>query len=361
MGAIEFIIYTSKINLGIDFTNTFMNMKNRGPNETNYITDNNINVKKGVNLALYLNRDEIMKYIDYSVIYGYHRLSINDCSFNGSQPFEDPIMCNILKYPELRKRPKRRLLCNGEIYNYNELVKGINENKNLQSKSDVEVILGLYLENIDKNILPLDSIKDVIDKLDGEWTFVLTENIDTFRITETNIFIGRDIFGTRPLYYVEHKKISPVYMFISEIKGLPRNILDNSNYTIKEFPIGHLWSFKDGFIKYYDWNKFKELDYCTINNLSGNQIEEVYKNIQETIAVSVQSRIFTTNENKDIGILLSGGFDSSLITALIAKVKTPEMTLHTFSLVRCEKINKSIDNFIESLEKLSKNEAAFQK
>lgn len=242
MGALEFIIYTSKVHLGIDFTNTFMNMRNRGPSETVYITDNNINVKKGVKLSLYLNRDEIMKYVDYSVIYGYHRLSINDISFNGSQPFEDPIMCNILKYPELRKRPKRRLLCNGEIYNYNELVKGINENKNLQSKSDVEVILGLYLENIDKDMKPLDSIMDVIDKLDGEWTFVLTENIDTFKITETNMFIARDMFGTRPLYYVEHNKLSHVYIFISELKGIPRTILNDSNYKIREFPIGNIWS-----------------------------------------------------------------------------------------------------------------------
>jgi asparagine synthase (glutamine-hydrolysing) len=279
-------------------------------------------------------------------MYGYHRLSINDISFNASQPFEDPITFNILKYPEIRNRCKRRLLCNGEIYNYTELLKDIHP-KNLQSKSDVEVILPLYIQSIELGNTPLDSIKNVVNMIDGEWSFILTENINTYQTDDTNMFVGRDIFGTRPLYYITNKQ-DLFHMFVSELKGIPQTILNNNNYIIQEFPICNIWSFKHGFLEYYNWDDFINLEYP---NLQHDEINEMYTCIRNHLTHSIKSRLTSNGSNGDIGILLSGGFDSSLITSIVAKLlPDTSIKLHTFSLVKCNTINNRINNFIEFLE-----------
>lgn len=351
MGAIEFLVYTSKSNIGGDLIKSFMNMKNRGPTDTNYITDNNVNIYKIPNIALHLTRDEISNYVQYNVIYGYHRLSINDNSFNASQPFEDPIMSNVLKYPEIRTRNKRRLLCNGEIYNYSELVNDV-EPKNLQSKSDVEIILPLYIQLVENGEAPLEAISSVVEMLDGEWTFVITENINTYKTKDSNIFIARDIFGTRPLYHVKSTKESVFSLFVSELKGIPKNILDNSKYITSDFPIGNIWSFQlNGFVEYYNWDEYDNLDYCSITDLKHDEIDNVYSCIRSYITKSIESRIFM-NEFNPIGILLSGGFDSSLITSIVAELMNTNtnIKLHTFSLVKCETTNSRINRLIEYLE-----------
>lgn len=352
MGAIAFMIYTKNYTIGIDFFQKFMNMKSRGPNQTNYIIDNNMILSKTRNINLYLTRDEIQNYIEYNVFYGYHRLSINDNTFNALQPFKDPIEYNILNNPEIKNRVERKLLCNGEIYNYPELVKNIHT-KNLQSKSDVEILLPLYIQKLEESnntLSSLNAILDVINNLDGEWTFVLTENINTYKIEHTNIFVARDIFGTRPLYYITHNK-DMFYFFVTELKSIPKKILDNYNYSIKQFPIGNIWSFKDGFIEYYNWEEKFTLENCTINHLQHNEIDEMYINIRNKLYDSVKSRSFL-NEEGSIGILLSGGFDSSLITSILAKLSGENnlLRIHTFSLVKCKNINSRIDNFISTLE-----------
>ena len=126
MGAISFLLYANDAQIDIEFTKAFNQMKSRGPDDTTYITDSTYSVSKVKSnmdqIRLHLTRQEISEYQQFSVLYGFHRLSINDTSMNASQPFEDPIINKISTYPDLRNRPKRKLLCNGEIYNYNEII-----------------------------------------------------------------------------------------------------------------------------------------------------------------------------------------------------------------------------------------------
>ena len=147
MGAISFLLYNmSKPPINIEFTKSFMKMKNRGENDTQLHIENtpiitNANIQQ---INSVLSKREIKEYKQITFNYGYHRMSINDNSEDGSQPFEDPIMHKTSVYPELRSRPKRKLLCNGEIYNYADIVNSEDfTDKDLQSESDCEVILPL--------------------------------------------------------------------------------------------------------------------------------------------------------------------------------------------------------------------------
>lgn len=318
MGGFEFIIHTNDTNINIDFINSFMNMKHRGPDDSSYTnmsTDNlnNLSSSQQQTVNLSLSKDELRNYKQYNFIFGHHRLCINDESYNASQPFEDPIVYKLMEYPELRTRPDRRLMCNGEIYNYTELV---NDNKltdkDLTSKCDVEVILPLYIKN---------GLEDTLNKLDGEYSFILTESIKTFKLRNMNIYACRDYLGMRPLYYVKNKEMS-LWIFLSEMKSLPNYILNNPSYSIQQVLPGTYWSFQksimnkqDEFITYYSLNKFKDISMCTIESTQPDSIDSIYKNLQDKIKKSVVSRYNMSDKN--VGILLSGGFDSVLLTSLV--------------------------------------------
>lgn len=320
MGGFEFIIHTNETIINIDFINSFMKLKHRGPDDSNYIitsTDNlnNLNISQQQTVQLTLSRDEIRTYKQYNFIFAHHRLYINDNSYNATQPFEDPIINKILSYPELRNRPDRKLLCNGEIYNYSELNTLYQfTDKDLSSTCDVEVILPLYIKN------GLDS---TLEQLDGEYSFILTENIKTFQLNKINIYACRDYLGMRPLYYVHNLDMS-LCMFVSEIKSLPVYILNNQSYSIQHVLPGTYWSFQnsimqkqENFIQYYSLDKFKDLSACTIESTQPDSLTNIYTNLQEKITNSILSRLKTSE--RSVGILLSGGFDSSLITCIIVK------------------------------------------
>jgi len=318
MGGFEFIIHTNDTNINIDYINSFMNMKHRGPDDSNYTsmsTDNlnNLSAIQQQSVQLSLSRDEIRNYKQYNFIFGHHRLCINDESYNASQPFDDPIINKIMEYPELRNRPNRRLICNGEIYNYKELVED-NEftDKDLTSKCDVEVILPLYIEH---------GLENTLEKLDGEYSFILTDNIKTFKLRSLNVYACRDYLGLRPLYYVKNNEMS-VCIFLSEIKSLPSYILKNPSYSIQSVVPGTYWSFQksimnkhDEFITYYSLDKFKDISVCNIESTQPDSINLIYKNLQDKIKKSVISRYNMSDRN--VGILLSGGFDSVLLTSLV--------------------------------------------
>jgi asparagine synthase (glutamine-hydrolysing) len=320
MGGFEFIIHTNDTKININMISSFMKMKHRGPDESNYIsvsTDNlnNLNNVQQQNIQLYLSKDDIRTYKQYTFIFAHHRLCVNDISYNATQPFEDPIVNKLLKYPELRNRPDRKLLCNGEIYNYQEL-KASHEftDKDLSSTCDVEIILPLYINN---------DIETTLNNIDGEYAFILTENIKTFQLNKTNVYACRDYLGMRPLYYVKNDDMS-LCMFVSEIKSLPEYILNNPSYMIKHVIPGTYWSFQqsimeknDNFIKYYSLDKYKDLSMCTIDSTQPDSLSEIYKNLQEKITNSITTRF--KNSDHKVGILLSGGFDSSLILSIVVK------------------------------------------
>lgn len=321
MGALFFVINNyENFPIGNDFINGFMKMKNRGNDDTNITTDSTPNITQ-LNMSqvlLTLSRREIKEYKPYTFTYGYHRMCINDLSYDGSQPFEDPIIHKIREYPELKMRVKRRLMCNGEIYNYEELKKQENfTDKDLQSTSDVEIIMPMYIKY---------GLEECLKRLNGDYSFVLTENTGTYDTKKINIFVVRDIFGIKPLYMIKKKGVNGVfYMFVSELKSIPKRILDGyDGYDIREVPPGTYWSFKNSvilgleeeFTSYYSLGKYKNLENCIYNKATPDILTSVYNNIREKLSDSVISRYNLSK--RGVGFLLSG-FDSAIILCIVVK------------------------------------------
>lgn len=360
MGAIYFCIYNStNPPIDLSFIKCFMNMKTRGPDDTKFINDqgplkNHVTENQ---MKMALSRRELAEYKPLAFLYGFHRMNINDLTQDGSQPFEDPIIWKTSQYPELRMRPKRRLLCNGEIYNYAKLVDKYNfTDKDLQSQSDVEVILPLFIQKELETIQEGDSqnpaesgLKKTLEELSGEFSFILTENTSTFDLKRINIFAVRDQFGTRPLYMVKYvplvtskTKDDIFYLFTSEIKSIPEKLLNDPEYIIQEVPPGTFWSYNNSiinksqteFIQYYSLESYKNLDSCIINTADQTTISHIHKTIKQKLYNNVVSR-WNLSERRNVGVLLSGGFDSSIILSIIVKYCKEQMftdNIHVFTI-----------------------------
>jgi asparagine synthase (glutamine-hydrolysing) len=223
-----------------------------------------------------------------------------------------------MDYPELRKRPERMLLCNGEIYNDKELKEseGLCD-KDLCSDSDVEVILPLYIKH---------GIEKALDMIDGEFAFVLTDNTRTFNPKETQVYVARDPLGIRPLYKISNSDAS-FFLFVSELECLKG--VDTKGYTIQEFPPGHYWSYQtNSMTQYFSFARDdKEYEY---NDATPETLEVMYEKTDAIIRDSV-NRVF--NENNTIGVLLSDGFDSAVISERLSErlSERQQSELHCFS------------------------------
>lgn len=218
----------------------------------------------------------ISRIINDNIFLLFHRLKINDTSDAGNQPLVHPEDFNLI------------LICNGEIYNWKKLA---NENNfKTKSSSDCEIILHMYKKY---------GMKKTVESLDGVFAFVLVD----LNINKT--FIARDPIGVRSMYI---SKSTEGIGIASELKCLDTFADKNA---IEQFSPG----------------KFAEIT----NNLSINidtYYDYIYDYIGDTSEDIIMTNIRTKLENavnkrllsdRPIGCLLSGGLDSSLITALVAK------------------------------------------
>jgi asparagine synthase (glutamine-hydrolysing) len=236
------------------------------------------------------------------VIFGFHRLAINGLNPTSHQPIQND---NI------------SLICNGEIYNYHELYRQLHITPNTQS--DCEVIIHLYKRF---------GMERTLQLLDGVFAFVL---LDYDIHSETSkIFVARDPFGVRPLYFLhplsENSAEQQIYGFASELKCLNefhRNIQD---YEIQHVLPGTYSTFEKQFTVSASWKLTKESQRYHIPSVITTQygmVDYDYESelnhwipiLQSQLVRSVEKRCTTTE--RPIACLLSGGLDSSLITALI--------------------------------------------
>jgi asparagine synthase (glutamine-hydrolysing) len=235
-----------------------------------------------------------IRQIDDKVVCGFHRLSIigtNDS--NANQPFEND---------------RYVLICNGEIFNYKELID--NFLLPVKSESDCEVILHLITKF---------KLEDMLEMLDGEFAFILYDK-------ETRkIICGRDPIGVRPLFVgfnLENDDLGCIESmgFASEAKGL--SIFKH----IEQIPAGHISilnieTMNISLIKYFNIALHKSFVFP-----HEIHINTYKKYVQQYLTRAVHKRLMS---NVPIGTFLSGGLDSSLITALAYK-KDP--TIHSFSI-----------------------------
>jgi asparagine synthase (glutamine-hydrolysing) len=185
---------------------------------------------------------------------------------------------------------------NGEIYNHQELRDGILKDHTFRSKSDSEVIVHLY-EKFEYNFLHL---------LDGDFAFVVVDGDD--------FIAGRDPLGVKPLYYGMDDR-GRMY-FASEMKPIADQCV-----TFSTFPPGHYYTPETGFVKYY---KPEYEDYTKATH----ELDLVA--IRESLTEATRKRLMS---DVPIGVLLSGGLDSSLTSAIAARLlKEQGKELHSFSI-----------------------------
>lgn len=258
---------------------------------------------------------------------GFHRLAINGLNDISNQPI---IINDII------------LICNGEIYNYKYLYNYIDVEP--LTGSDCEIIIHLYLKY---------GIEQTLIMLDGVYSFVLFDNRINNDICNY-IYIARDPIGIRPLYQLNNiNKISNNYIaktlnkkqnnslnennnnnligFSSELKTLEYFYnIDINNYYISQFEpgtysvyklsnkINSIWEKHINNRNYYIPNfpimydeRFNSLDILEYNENPFN-----YRNIINNLLLAVEKRCLNTE--RPIACLLSGGLDSSLISAIVA-------------------------------------------
>ena len=248
-------------------TKEFWNIKNRGPD---------ISLMKEISTN------------NFNLWLGFHRLSIIDVTSKSNQPF-------IVK----KKNKTFIFLCNGEIFNYRDLIKKYN----LEDSGDCKVLLNLIIKFPRKWKFLLDF------EIKGEFAFVCYE------IRDNNLFkiiVGRDQLGIRPLYYVKNK-----FIFSSEIKGI-------SNFSnIIEFPPGIVNETNIN-LNYTNIYSFKWI--YRIKQISCKEdiyLSDIVKNVKKAINLRLIS-------DQPIGFLLSGGVDSSIVCAIATYfLRAP---IHTFCI-----------------------------
>jgi asparagine synthase (glutamine-hydrolysing) len=214
-------------------------------------------------------------------ILGFHRLAIMDLSPLGAQPF--------------KSNSGNLLVCNGEIYNYPALKKECTKHQFI-SHSDCEVLLPLY-ESL--------GIEKLVAKLDAEYAFVIWDaGLKKF-------IAARDPMGIRPLFYGKTKEGKMA--FASEVKAL----IDVCQ-EIKPFPPGH----------YYDGNQFiSYLDLSKVEKFHNDSLPEVLTGINTLLRAAIHKRL---QSDAEVGFLLSGGLDSSLVCAIAQNISNKP--IRTFSI-----------------------------
>tara|TARA_B100000131_G_scaffold320616_1_gene369232 strand:+ start:8526 stop:10130 length:1605 start_codon:yes stop_codon:yes gene_type:complete len=217
------------------------------------------------------------------IFFGFHRLSIVDTSSAGNQPMFHPEDKNIA------------LICNGEIYNHEDIKKVHNITTN--SGSDCEVILHLYKKY---------GIEKTLSELDGVFAFCLYDQ------NTGVLYSARDPYGVRPSFFGETH--NGEIFIASEAKAM-------SNYCneVKQFPPGTWWSSEsNAFNKYYNSNH-------TIDTSITEKSALV--SIKKNLIQAVEKRMMSERE---IGCLLSGGLDSSLIASIVSRLSSEK--IKTFSI-----------------------------
>jgi asparagine synthase (glutamine-hydrolysing) len=253
-------------------------------------------------------------YSSENIALGHNRLSIIDLSSNGNQP--------------LYSTDKRYVIIfNGEVYNYAELKKLLKNNYEFVTQTDTEVVLASWLIWGEK----------CLGRFLGMFAFAIWDT------QEKKLFAARDRFGVKPFHY---SIVNDTFIFASEIKAIhatgivPKETNDgiwatyfvNGLYDFNEqtfwknvckLPAGHKLVWHQNKISISNWynlpNKIK---------LDTRKQEDVESELLFLLEDAIRLRFIA---DVPVGVCLSGGLDSSLLLALIQKVKGKDFPIHAFT------------------------------
>ena len=283
------------------FTN-FAKLAHRGPDDARFQRHDGNNVRS---------------------VFGFHRLAVNGITAAANQPFE-ALRC--------------KLICNGEIYNYKELIARYDLGDQCLSNSDCEVIIHLY-----KRL----GMEAMLNELDGVFAMVLYDK------NTNRTYVARDPMGVRSLFIgvEEDSTAADSFSVASEMKALSHCAAN----CVTQFPAGCYYAYDNSMARgnYFAYYKFLTVDAVSIinvstkltfsssndainktgnpNNTNNTNNKIIARNTRALLIDAVQKRLMS---DRPIGALLSGGLDSSLITAIICKHCGPGAAarLNTYSV-----------------------------
>ena len=235
-------------------------------------------------------------FADDKAILAHERLAIVDPA-SGKQPLFSP-------------DKKLVLAANGEIYNHRELRKQFAGTYDFQTESDCEVILALYQK---KGV-------DFLDEMNGIFGFAIYDS------EKDEYFIARDHMGIIPLYV--GWDINGTFYVASELKAL-----EGTCTKIQLFPPGHYLHSSDG-----EFKRWYSRDWMEYNAVKDN--ETSIQAVKEALEAAVHRQLMS---DVPYGVLLSGGLDSSVTSAIAKKyaqkrIESDDTTdawwpqLHSFSV-----------------------------
>lgn len=249
---------------------------------------------------------------------GHNRLSIIDLSDAARQPMTD-------------SSGRYKIVFNGEIYNYLELKKILENEYIFRTQSDTEVLLAAYQK----------WGEDCLDRLIGMFAFIIWDEI------ENKAFAARDRFGVKPLYY--HQKNDGTLLISSEIKALHAagvtqipnektwatyltyGLYDHSHETfwagIYNLPAGHKLNWSQNHLNISRWYDLASF----VGDEIDTRPEEIVK--EEYLALMKESVIFRFRSDVPVGINLSGGLDSSSLLGLVQEVQGKDNDVKAFTFI----------------------------
>jgi len=230
---------------------------------------------------------------------GHRRLSLIDLSHAGHQP---------MQFQHLH------ISFNGEIYNYLEIRSELSTfGHHFNSNSDTEVILHAYAQ----------WGKAAFEKFNGMFAIAIYDEI------KDELVLARDLAGIKPLYFYHHNQ---QFVFASEVKAFAAsgiNFQEDPNWKIYFLSFGFIpepyttlrqvESLAPGVVLTYNLNNHQitqyQFDQITFSNELSNE-QEIYQLINITLSDSVKRHLIS---DAPIGVFLSGGIDSSIISILAAQ------------------------------------------
>ncbi len=249
---------------------------------------------------------------DKCVGFGHRRLAIIDLSSAGHQPMEDLL-------------GEYCIVFNGEIYNFADVRSElIAKGHNFRSHSDTEVILAAYRQ----------WGTDCLSRLNGMFAFAL------YDIRRRRVFMARDRAGEKPLFY---SLTDGTLRFSSELKALLADPAISRNIDpealdcylamgfvpgercmiqgVKKLPPAHalLFDLATGHVNKWRYWHLPEL------TTAASHEDELVDELEDLLEASVRRQLFA---DVPVGILLSGGMDSSLVAVMAARV-TPKVKTYT--------------------------------
>lgn len=256
-------------------------MSERGPDNKSYLSDNTF----------------------YQ--FAFNRLSILDLEDTGNQPMTS----NCGKYV---------ILFNGEIYNHKKIYYQIKSKFSWNGTSDTEVLLNAWTLWKEK----------VFEKIDGMFAVAIWDS------ENKKLILARDRIGEKPLYYSKNDdsiifasrpksilSMKPELKYNYDLENL--NFYLSSGFLMREKSFfSEIRKLEPGTFVSMDHNEFKIKKYWDLNNfypskLNKNSIIYNADKCEELLKESIEERL---TSDKPLGFLLSGGIDSSLITAIASKI-----------------------------------------